>query len=68
MFSLRICSGIMDSICSAAEICFMESAKTVKTNPISCDLFQMIWRITHLIDTGTVKRQAIAPDSMIATS
>lgn len=68
MFSLRICSGIMDSVCSAAEICFMESVKTVKTNPISCDLFQMIWRITHLIDTGTVKRQAIAPDSMIATS
>lgn len=25
----------------AAEICFMESAKTVKTNPISCDLFQL---------------------------
>ena len=66
MFSLRICSGIMDSVCSAAEIYFMESAKTVKTNPISCDLFQM--QITHLIDTGTVKRQAIAPDSMIATS
>lgn len=41
MFSFRICSGIMDSICSAAEICFMESAKTVKTNPISCDLFQL---------------------------
>ena len=30
MFSLRICSGIMDSACSAAEICFMESARTVK--------------------------------------
>ena len=41
MFSLRICSGIMDSVCSAAEIYFMESAKTEKTNPISCDLFQM---------------------------
>lgn len=41
MFSLRICSGIMDSICSAAENMLMESAKTVKTNPISCDLFQL---------------------------
>lgn len=41
MFSLRIYSGIMVSVCSATEICFMESAKTVKTNPISCDLFQM---------------------------
>ena len=41
MFSLRICSGIMVSVCSTAEICFMESAKTVKTNPISCDMFQL---------------------------
>lgn len=41
MFSLRICSGIMDSICSAAEICFTESVKTAKTGLISCDLFQM---------------------------
>ena len=41
MFSLRICSGIMDSICSAAEICFTESVKTAKTGLINCDLFQM---------------------------
>ena len=41
MFSLRIYSGIMVSVCSATEICFMESAKTVKTNLINCDLFQM---------------------------
>lgn len=41
MFSLRICSGIMDSVCSAAEICFMEPAKTAKTGLISCDLFQL---------------------------
>ena len=41
MFSLGICSGIMVSVCSAAEIYFMESTKTVKTNPINCDLFQM---------------------------
>lgn len=41
MFSLRICSGIMVSVCSAAEICFTESVKTAKTDLINCDLFQM---------------------------
>ena len=41
MFSLRICSGIMVSVCSAAEICFTESVQTAKTGLISCDLFQM---------------------------
>lgn len=41
MFSLRICSEIMVSVCSAAEICFTESVQTAKTGLISCDLFQM---------------------------
>ena len=41
MFSLRICSGIMVSVCSVAEICFTESVQTAKTGLISCDLFQM---------------------------
>lgn len=41
MFSLRICSGIMISVCSVAKICFTESVKTAKTGLINCDLFQM---------------------------
>lgn len=34
----------------------------------SGDMLHEICRIIHLIDTGTVIRQAIAPDSMTATS
>ena len=60
----------------AVEICFMESARTVKKKKIllhRSDCFssgpvRCICRIIHLIDTGTVIRQATAPDSMTATS
>ena len=58
MFSLRICSGIMDSVCSAAEIYFMNLPKDCEKQPISCDLFQMQHDGSggsHLIDTGIKK-------------
>ena len=41
MFSFASVPGSWIPSAVQPEICFMESVKTVKTNPISCDLFQM---------------------------